>query len=298
MLRTLGKWAVGLFVGILGIPLNWGIEFFSKLRSREGYVLFFTIIGAYVALYAIFVSQHERQLNRALFERQAFLSMVSSNNREMIITAMKNFGPIQSIEVRQEPSLFKPWTWLPWNYLKPNESPLYLWAQTFLNQCEPGTCGYTKPRSGDSYRIDLRLANLEGANLGMNWVLRANLNGADLLWAKLSKANLQRAMLRGALMGSVDLQGANLRWADLREACMGLATLVDTDLFEADLRKSSLRSADLKRANVTKADLRGADLCWARNLANDQIKSAKTNGETLLPGNPQCVIERRCPHAP
>ena len=61
--------------------------------------------------------------------------------------------------------------------------------------------------------VDLREANLYGANLN-----EANLRGVDLYGATLREANLNEANLRGVDLYGVDLYGANLYGADLRGA--------------------------------------------------------------------------------
>jgi hypothetical protein len=91
-----------------------------------------------------------------------------------------------------------------------------------------------------SVSVNLRYANLSGADLP-----DANLSGADLYGANLSGADLYGANLSGA-----DLSGANLYGADLRDA----------DLYGANLSGANLSGADLRYANLSGADLSGADL--------------------------------------
>lgn len=71
--------------------------------------------------------------------------------------------------------------------------------------------------------VDLRNANLKGADLsyaelGKADLSGANLRGVDLSYANLNEANLSGANLRGAILIGTDLRHAELDAADLREA--------------------------------------------------------------------------------
>ena len=91
-------------------------------------------------------------------------------------------------------------------------------------------------------------AGIPAEQLPVEWEPGINLRGADLSGADLRGAHLRRADLSGA-----DLSGAHLRRADLRGA----------DLRGAHLSGADLRWADLSGADLSGADLRGADLRWA-----------------------------------
>ncbi|MDY6893862.1 MAG: pentapeptide repeat-containing protein [Thermotogota bacterium] len=63
--------------------------------------------------------------------------------------------------------------------------------------------------------VDLRLANLTGANLTGANLREADLRGANLREADLTGANLRGAFLRKACLAGADLTGANLKEVDL-----------------------------------------------------------------------------------
>ena len=98
-----------------------------------------------------------------------------------------------------------------------------------------------------------------------------NLRGADLSGADLYGANLRGADLRGAYLSGADLYGANLRGADLRGA----------DLSDADLSGAYLSSAYLSGADLSSAYLSGADLSdsikvpmyckWVHGITNGNL---------------------------
>ena len=67
----------------------------------------------------------------------------------------------------------------------------------------------------DWYYANLRLANLQEANLERARFVGATLQGADLREANLQGANLLGADLREAYLTNADLAGADLRDADI-----------------------------------------------------------------------------------
>ena len=88
--------------------------------------------------------------------------------------------------------------------------------------------------------------------------LRPDLSGADLRFCVLERVDLRQANLAGA-----DFTHAFLYEADLCGAELSAATMVGTNLCLARLRDARLGHADLHRANLDRADLTGADLSGA-----------------------------------
>ena len=72
----------------------------------------------------------------------------------------------------------------------------------------------------------------------------------------ISQSVAARMQLRGANLGGADLYSANLRGANLRGADLGGADLRGADLGGADLRGANLGGADLRGADLYGADLR------------------------------------------
>ena len=163
--------------------------------------------------------------------------------------------------------------------------------------------------------IDLRQADLAGADLRWARLDRAILEGADLsgadlehaglsrtdlrkatFWtAKLTrreprkavlwKANLRGASLEGANLGGVDLSGLDLRWLYLRGTNLRGAILREVDLNGAHLGEANLRRADLREANLSEAKLYGADLREAKlseaDLRRADLREADLAGADL-----------------
>jgi uncharacterized protein YjbI with pentapeptide repeats len=124
---------------------------------------------------------------------------------------------------------------------------------------------------GEKAILDLKGADLGGADLS-----RANLRDANLSGADLSRANLRDADLGGA-----DLSRANLRDADLSDAFLRDAILIRADLRDANLSKANLRDADLSEADLGGADLGGAGLGRA-GLSGAFLKDANLSRASLI----------------
>jgi len=93
-------------------------------------------------------------------------------------------------------------------------------AADLLNQYIAGKRDFT---SIELSAVDLRSANLKGADLSYAELSGADLSGAnlrgvDLSYANLSETNLNGANLRGAILIGTDLRHTKLETADLREA--------------------------------------------------------------------------------
>src|SRR5471032_313173 len=126
----------------------------------------------------------------------------------------------------------------------------------------------------DDNRMDLQLANLNGAKL-----IGAKLIGANLNGAKLTGADLTGADLSGA-----SLSKAKLNRANLREAKLNRASLSEADLSEADLSGADLSGANLNRTNLREAKLNGANLRGV-NLFMANLSEASLSGTSLLGAN-------------
>ncbi len=99
-------------------------------------------------------------------------------------------------------------------------------------------------------RVNLRHADLSGADLN-----GANLSNADIRWAKLIDADLSGADLRVSHLSGTDLSGANLSDADLGDAKLIQADLSGAKLVRAVLTRAMFIEAVLRDANLTEATL-------------------------------------------
>jgi hypothetical protein len=252
---------------------QWGRNAWTSFK-RQGYLLIPTIIAAYAGMYAIMEASHERQANRALFERSIFMTMVTASNRATFVAAMKTFGPVQTRIVPGDPHFFDPRTWIRTSEM-PNREPLRLWAASFFPFCKVETCG--KPQEQEKpWRIDLSDANLSEADLSYQ-ADRSEIKRPDLI------IPCKRLYGAGELIDDwderpgIDLHEANLRRADLFES----------DLTEADLRGACLAEARLEGfpsgVNLQRAKLQGADLHGAC-LARTQFAHATFDEMTNLRG--------------
>lgn len=273
----------------------------NKLRAdltgpfayRTWVVILTTTVAAYFGVYAVMESRHDRQMSRAMSERNTFITMVSSGNRGTFVAAMKNFGPIQTMSVSQSPPIFPPWDWFGTEV--PNLEPLWRWAVHRLRLCTGIECGYVDPSGNEVFTIELLGSDLANSDLHDVWLVNS----------RLMRANLQNADIRGAL-----LVGANLSYADLRGADLRNANLLGTTLNGADLRNADLRNADMTRVSFRDPDrsvveqgieitlhgdsakLQGANLETAENLTIPQLHVAYWNEKTVWPKG----LSPPCPH--
>jgi uncharacterized protein YjbI with pentapeptide repeats len=108
--------------------------------------------------------------------------------------------------------------------------------------------------------VDLKGANLRGADLSFANFSKANLVGADLFGADLKYIHLEEANLSQADLTFADLHFSNLTKVDLRKAYLCFADCTSVILTKADLRGADLSSANFTLAILTDARLESADL--------------------------------------
>jgi Pentapeptide repeats (8 copies) len=304
-----GAWAI-LFV--IDVPIRWLMDIADTFIGNRGYVAIGTIFAAYFAAFGLIDAKSTQEETHASLERSLFITLVSSGNAASFVSAMKSFGPTQTILVTEHPSWFRFWQWN--RTYQPNKGPLRQWGVWRLALCDQNA----KDCSPDGKsRIDLRGADLSGADLSGVDLHDADLHDADLHDAHLIDANLTsaglgltnlagthltNALLIGAEMVYADLQGADMSAAHLSQAKLLGANLIraylggadlsgailqDAYLIDADLNYADLGSADLTRANLT-----GANLSNTVNLDQKQLDQACGKPRGLGLG---FTLEKSCP---
>ena len=139
--------------------------------------------------------------------------------------------------------------------------------------------------------ITLKYASLPNSELPYRLLLRgANLQQADLSGSNLAHIDLRGTYLAGAHLEDADLEGANLEGADLSGAYLGGANLKGANLADVDLSNAEglwekgtdlwKRGAGLREANLSGANLTGADLSNAY-LGGANLKGADVTAEQL-----------------
>ncbi|MEL6461720.1 MAG: pentapeptide repeat-containing protein [Cyanobacteria bacterium J06621_15] len=133
--------------------------------------------------------------------------------------------------------------------------------------------------------IQLKEANLNGANFSGANLSKANLDNTSLIKANLSGANLSqtnlvKANLSGANLSQTNLVEANLSGADLSQTNLDGARFVGANLENSNLSNTSLLRANLSGANLINADLNNAkfwnlELGGLQNITPYQIQQAK-----------------------
>ena len=134
--------------------------------------------------------------------------------------------------------------------------------------------------------ILLKYASLPNSELPYRLLLRgANLQQADLSSSNLAHIDLRGTYLAGAHLEDADLEGANLKGADLSGAYLGGADLSGSNLTDVDLSNAEglwERGTDLwkRGAGLTDADLSGANLSGA-DLSNAYLGGANLKGANI-----------------
>jgi uncharacterized protein YjbI with pentapeptide repeats len=95
--------------------------------------------------------------------------------------------------------------------------------------------------------------------------VRGHLSDGSLKNLRLCHVHMQNADLLGADLQKTDFHQAHLEWTDLSRA----------DLCGAKLTRVNLQGANLSQANLDGADLFKANMQDARNLTDEQLRSAK-----------------------
>lgn len=117
--------------------------------------------------------------------------------------------------------------------------------------------------------VDIRGANLTGANLE-----KINLQQSILYRANLIDANLKNANLNRAVLSAANLCHANFTHANLCGAILNAANLCGANLTHADLRNANLFLANLQGANLDGTNLDGANLREAEFCGNKATPDA------------------------
>lgn len=270
---------------LVSVLRGWLESSFKSLTGPKGYLIIPTLIAAWVGTYSIVEAMHSRSLNYSSFERSAFVTLVSSGSKASFIAAMKYFGETQTIEVRNQPDIFHPKTWV--GTYQPNKLPMWRWCRQYLAQCTPALCG-----NGSDIRIDLSEAKMDwsmligvdfhNADLSKSWLIRA-----DLTESNFNNANLDESQMLASLLVDATLQGASIRWTNLSEA-----DFEDADAEGANFQGSILEKCNLSGANFQNTNLNGARLTDANltgtDFTNANFEGADTTGaiidDTILSG--------------
>ena len=129
------------------------------------------------------------------------------------------------------------------------------------------------------YRLDLRNAHLENAD--MRWL---NFAGVDLQNAYLTESDLTKTELSGANLMGADLSSAHLFSTDLSDADLLNTNLSDARLFDADLSNACVIGADLSNAYLDGANL-SHSLISETNLSGAKLRNTNLSGAELEESN-------------
>jgi uncharacterized protein YjbI with pentapeptide repeats len=122
---------------------------------------------------------------------------------------------------------------------------------------------------------DLRGVNLKRANL-----TGANLAGADLTGVNLHEAILREADLTGAILDGANLNAADFRLATLAGASIQRALMYQTIFDGANLAEANLTESLAMHVSLSRTNLAGAQML-AVDLRNARITDANLSGANL-----------------
>ena len=135
------------------------------------------------------------------------------------------------------------------------------------------------------HNVNLRGADLSGANLigtklkGVN-LSSATLNGTWLKGVELENALLRRAILHGADLRGAHLYGANLVGAELHGSMLMGVKLHGTNLSDTEIYGSNISSAELYGVNLERAKMYGSVLTDSK-LLGVNLSGAELTGVDL-----------------
>lgn len=274
---------------------GWLASIYGYVTGPDGWRAVGVIIGAYIGLYAIMEAQHERQMNRVLFEQSRFMTLAASGSPGGLNAALAEYQTLKAREVLKSPDIWRAWTWAETERV--NEDALNRWAKRFFAGCPESWCGQgldlTVLRKGELGGADLRGAQLQRvflsqAQLQTTDFSHAQLQNADLSQAQLQNADLSFVNLQNADLGEAQLQDVDLSSAQLQGVYLSQAQLQNASLVRAQLQRANLRAAQLQRAvllqaQLQNADLRDTDLRLTQRLTFAQTDTAIWDETTIWP---------------
>jgi hypothetical protein len=229
------------------------------------------------------VRQHEIEDQRAQVEREIEAERAEQETLQAYLEQMGTLLLDRGLRAADENSdvrrLARARTLVVLDALSPPRQEL---ALRFLNEAEliQGSPPDEQPV------IPLKYASLPNSELPYRLLLRgANLQQADLYSSNLAHIDLRGTYLAGAHLEDADLEGANLEGADLSGAYLGGADLSGSNLTDVDLSNAEglwERGTDLwkRGAGLTDADLSGANLSGA-DLSNAYLGGANLKGANI-----------------
>ena len=131
---------------------------------------------------------------------------------------------------------------------------------------------------------DMRAFKLAEMDIAHIQVVGGRFDGMDLSGTIFRKSNLSGSIFNGATMVKANLAVCRLKMAKFKKANLAQADFRGSDLSQADFSGANLSGCDLNAAFLEGANLTGANLSTAKGLILSQIRRAKYDKTTKLPG--------------
>lgn len=139
----------------------------------------------------------------------------------------------------------------------------------------------TRMEGGNLHEAKMKGTDLSEAKLHGAYFVAAMLDGADLSETRMEAVDMSEAQLRGANLSFAGLNGANLYNARIMGAIMTYAVLERGNLQYAHLKGAYLVGAKIEAANFRKARMEAANLAKTRIISSTNLGSAVVNGAAL-----------------
>ncbi len=143
---------------VLVVLTQWFADMHGYMKSPAGWLAIGVIVAAYVGLYAIGEARHERQMSRALFEQNRFMTLAASGSPGGLNAALAEYQTLKTKRVSKSPNVFFLWTWFQTERV--NEDALNRWTKRFFAGCPKDWCGQgldlTVLKNGELVAADMR----------------------------------------------------------------------------------------------------------------------------------------------
>ena len=261
-------------------------EAFEKgYRKPSSFILW--AIGIYVALFSIASARYDRAINSYEMKIAAWQTQMATKYRAEACAQIKT---IQKILIPVQPRFFTPTSLL---YSFTTEKKYTEGIETLTSTLESYKKDLRNAQLNNStlQGINLDDANLSGANLSATDLRRANLRRANLSnvnlrWSTLYEAKLSNANLNNSYVRDVDLRFTNLDKAQIQKSDFSWSLLNGSSLREADFKNTLLIFTDFNGAGLYKADFRNCTLdttiFTGSNIIDTDVDYIKFIASTIL----------------
>lgn len=263
-----------LFICSFKLFKSWISHLFASIASEKGYIVICSAISAYIAIYSLAVSKHERDYENANSYLGTFYYLVSGKDSSSFRTGLNYLSRAQLVKVNVEPTLSEWFNWF--KKEQPNINDIELWAERTFRACTNDTCSI---KEISEYRIDLAYLDFEGVSLP-----RVLLDSSHWTFVNASSANFLQANISSSAIYLSDFIGTDLSYATIINTTFRGSKLIGAKLTFAKILNTKFYSTHLIGADLSNTTLYCSDFSRVSLLAAS-FSNAKYNSETKFPEN-------------